>query len=141
MSCPTAPQTLLGGGGLRDLAAFVEQLGLFVSGDTGPMHLADAVACPGVAVFGPSDPRRYRPESGENLTVVRNPLYCSPCNMIRKPPRECALLETPECLSTITVAQMAEAVETVRMRRFLSSDRRCTDQDSEEEYGPDGIDC
>ena len=108
--CKTAPQILIGEVGLRGFAALLEQLDLFVSGDTGPMHLADAVACPGVAIFGPSDPRRYRPESGEYRTVVRNPLYCSPCNMIRKPPRECALLEAPECLSTITVDQMAEAV-------------------------------
>ena len=122
MRCKTAPQTLIGGGGLRGFAAFVEQLDLFVSGDTGPMHLADAVACPGVAVFGPSDPRRYRPESGENLTVVRNPLYCSPCNMIRKPPHECALLEAPECLSTIAVDQVVQAA----LSRLAATSARST---------------
>ena len=107
--CKTPPQVLIGGVGLRGFAALLERLDLFVSGDTGPMHLADAVACPGVALFGPSDPRRYRPQSGETLTVVRNPVYCSPCNMIRKPPRECALLEAPECLSTITVDRVVQA--------------------------------
>jgi ADP-heptose:LPS heptosyltransferase len=103
------PETLIGGVGLRGFAALLERLDLFVSGDTGPMHLADAVACPGVAIFGPSDPRRYRPESSATLTVVRNPLYCSPCNMIRKPPAECARLEAPECVSTITVDQVLQA--------------------------------
>ena len=88
--CKTMPEVLIGEVGLRGFAAFLERLDLFVSGDTGPMHLADAVACQGVALFGPSDPHRYRPESGETLTVVRNPVYCSPCNMIRRPPRECA---------------------------------------------------
>ena len=120
--CKTAPQILIGGVGLRGFAALVERLDLFVSGDTGPMHLADAVACPGVALFGPSDPRRYRPQSGETLTVVRNPVYCSPCNMIRKPPRECARLEAPECLSTITVDQVVQAA----LRRLASASARAT---------------
>lgn len=107
--CQTAPRTLIGGAGLRTFAAFMEGLDLFVSGDTGPMHLADAVACPGVAIFGPSDPRRYRPEGAGSLAVVRHPLYCSPCNMIRKPPPECARQPAPECISQITVDQVLEA--------------------------------
>ena len=37
---------------------------LFVTGDTGPMHLAAAVGTPIVAVFGPSDPARYAPRGG-----------------------------------------------------------------------------
>jgi ADP-heptose:LPS heptosyltransferase len=105
----SGPKKLIGGIGLRGFAGFLERLDLFVSGDTGPMHLADAVGCPGVAIFGPSDPRRYRPEGDDLRTVVRNPLYCSPCNMIRRPPRECSRLEAPECVSTITVDQVLQA--------------------------------
>jgi lipopolysaccharide heptosyltransferase II len=107
--CKTPPRLLIGETGLRGFAAFLERLDLFVSGDTGPMHLADAVACPGVALFGPSDPRRYRPEASTRRSVVRTHLYCSPCNMIRKPPPECVRLEAPECLATITVDRVMEA--------------------------------
>ena len=42
-------------------AALLEQLSLFVTGDSGPMHLAAAVGTPVVALFGPSDPARYGP--------------------------------------------------------------------------------
>jgi len=34
---------------------------LFVGGDTGPLHLADALGTPTVALFGPTDPRRNGP--------------------------------------------------------------------------------
>ena len=47
--------------GLLDVAAILRRLDLFVTGDTGPMHLAAAVGTPVVAVFGPSDPARYAP--------------------------------------------------------------------------------
>ena len=61
------------------------------------MHLADAVGTPIVAVFGPSDPRRYAPR-GVRDTVVRIDLPCSPCNRIRLPPARC-VGHTPDCLA------------------------------------------
>ena len=47
------------------LAAVLQQLKLFVTADTGPMHLAAAVGTPTVAIFGPSDPNRYGPLNDE----------------------------------------------------------------------------
>ncbi len=39
--------------------------------DSGPLHLAAALAKPGVAIFGPTDPARNGPYGG-SLTVLRN---------------------------------------------------------------------
>jgi ADP-heptose:LPS heptosyltransferase len=98
---------------LLTAAAVMERLDLFVTGDTGPMHLANAVDTPIVAVFGPSDPRRYAPR-GLRDTVVRIDLPCSPCNRIRRPPERC-VGHTPDCLSGIEVAQVLAAIdETLR---------------------------
>jgi heptosyltransferase-1 len=40
--------------------------------DSGPMHLASALAKPGVVIFGPTDPARNGPY-GKTLTVLRSP--------------------------------------------------------------------
>lgn len=53
------------------LARLSARARLFVGGDTGPLHLADAVGTPTLALFGPTDPERngpYRFREG----VVRN---------------------------------------------------------------------
>jgi ADP-heptose:LPS heptosyltransferase len=102
---------LSGGVSLLTTAAAIEQLDLFVTGDTGPMHLARAVSTPIVAVFGPSDPRRYGPR-GPRDAIVRIDLPCSPCNRIRVPPARCTG-HTPDCLSGIDVAQVLAAIDDV----------------------------
>jgi ADP-heptose:LPS heptosyltransferase len=93
--------------------AVISALDLFISPDTGPMHMACAAGTPSVAVFGPSDPARYfsggdgRPP-GRHV-VVRAELWCSPCNLIRKPPRECAGPEPPECLRLVGAEEVYRA--------------------------------
>jgi ADP-heptose:LPS heptosyltransferase len=99
--------------GVRETMALIERLDLFLSPDTGPMHMACAVGTPSVAVFGPSDPVRYFSGGdgtpGARHVVVRAELWCSPCNLIRKPPEECARADMPECLSLVTVDQVYAA--------------------------------
>ncbi|HEX5165117.1 MAG TPA: glycosyltransferase family 9 protein [Thermomicrobiales bacterium] len=43
------------------LAAILEQAAVYVGPDTGVSHIAAAVGTPTVAIFGPTNPRRYRP--------------------------------------------------------------------------------
>jgi ADP-heptose:LPS heptosyltransferase len=89
---------------VEELLAVIAELDLFLSSDTGPMHLATAVDTRSVSVFGPSDPGRYFCGSpGPRHAVVRAELWCSPCNLIRRPPVECARLAAPECLSLVAV--------------------------------------
>ena len=99
------------GADLVTVAAIVQQLDLFVTGDTGPMHLAHAVGTPIVAIFGPSDPKRYAPR-GVHDVVVRIDLPCSPCNRIRLPPARC-VGHTPDCLAGIGAAQVLAAIDDV----------------------------
>jgi ADP-heptose:LPS heptosyltransferase len=106
---PTRVVDLSDGADLLTVAAVIQQLDLFVTGDTGPMHLAHAVGTPIVAVFGPSDPRRYAPR-GVRDTVVRIDLPCSPCNRIRLPPARCTG-HTPDCLAGIETAQVLTAID------------------------------
>ena len=51
---------------LSELVALTRRASLFIGGDTGPMHLANALGVPVVALFGPTDPARtgpYPPQS------------------------------------------------------------------------------
>jgi heptosyltransferase-1 len=41
--------------------------------DSGPLHLAAALGRPGVAIYGPTDPRRNGPY-GDTITVLRSPV-------------------------------------------------------------------
>jgi len=102
-----APVDLTGRLSVREMLALVERLDLFLSPDTGPMHMACAVGTPSVSVFGPSDPVRYfsggSGAAGSRHVVVRQELWCSPCNLIRRPPAECGGAAPPECLQLVTV--------------------------------------
>ncbi|RXH57068.1 glycosyltransferase family 9 protein [Granulicella sibirica] len=46
---------------IAELIALLRRASLFIGGDTGPMHLADALGVPVVALFGPTDPARNGP--------------------------------------------------------------------------------
>lgn len=92
---------------LLTVAAILQRLDLFITGDTGPMHIAAAVGTPIVAVFGPSDPLRYAP-SGPRDRVVRIDLPCAPCNRIRLPPARC-VGHMPDCLAGISADHVFDA--------------------------------
>jgi len=48
-------------GNLGELMALLRNASAVVAGDTGPLHLADALGAPVVAIFGPTDPARNGP--------------------------------------------------------------------------------
>jgi ADP-heptose:LPS heptosyltransferase len=106
---PQRVMDVSGGTPLLTVAAVLERLDLFVTGDTGPMHLAHLVGTPIVAIFGPSEPRRYAPR-GSRDHVVRIDLPCSPCNRIRMPPARC-MGHTPDCLAGIDTARVLAAID------------------------------
>jgi heptosyltransferase-2 len=65
---------------LEELAALVEQADLLVGGDSAPVHLASAVGTAAVVLFsGTNCPRQWQPH-GRQVTVVRQPVGCSPCH-------------------------------------------------------------
>jgi len=113
-------QDLTGRLSLVESLAVIGALDLFLSADTGPMHMAAAVGAPSVSVFGPSDPRRYfsggtgGPETRH--VVVQPDLWCAPCNLIRRPPEECLGPDGPECLRLVTV----DAVHAAAVRLLLA---------------------
>jgi len=73
------PINLAGKTSLRLLAGLISQASLFISNDSGPMHLANALKIPVVALFGPSDPNQTRPFQ-QPSTVIKKSVPCWPCS-------------------------------------------------------------
>jgi lipopolysaccharide heptosyltransferase I len=58
IGCRVAPKT-----SLRELAQLLRTASLVIGGDTGPLHLADALGTKVVGLYGPTNPRRNGPYS------------------------------------------------------------------------------
>lgn len=56
---------------------------LFISGDTGPLHIAAAFGVSTLSIFGPSDPRLVAPVENEETNALHSYIWmqpeCSPC--------------------------------------------------------------
>ncbi|MFH0963243.1 MAG: lipopolysaccharide heptosyltransferase II [Planctomycetota bacterium] len=70
---------LAGETSLKELVALLADADLFLTNDSGPMHIADALATPLVAVFGPTDPARTGPYRQRRHVVCPPDLDCAPC--------------------------------------------------------------
>src|SRR5438093_1023531 len=97
------PVLLSGQTSIRELMAVIRRCGLFVTNDTGPMHIAAAFGIPVVAVFGPTDSRTTAP-TGDGHTIVRHPVECSPCLL-----RECPI--DHRCMTRISVDEVFAAAK------------------------------
>ena len=65
---------------LRELAALLHGASLVLCCDSGVMHLANELNAPVVAIFGPTDERKYA-KFGPHNRVVRKELDCTPCEL------------------------------------------------------------
>ena len=77
---------LIGKTTLMELGALIESCALYLTCDSGPMHIATAVGTPTIALFGPTSPIRHGPY-GENHKIIEKSVECRPCykrNCMRK---------------------------------------------------------
>ena len=74
----TNPVNLCGRTTLGQVMALIKRCNLFVTNDTGLMHVAAAFSVPIVAIFGSTDPVATGPIS-RNVRIVRHSIDCSPC--------------------------------------------------------------
>jgi heptosyltransferase-1 len=71
--------------------------------DSGPMHLAAALAKPGIALYGPTDPGRHGPYGG-TFTVLRSPTAVTNYKRTTEP---------DPSMRAITPDQVFEALEAI----------------------------
>lgn len=96
---------------IEDLFFIMKKFSLFVTNDTGPMHVAGAADIPIVALFGPNLPLRYAPR-GKNVIVCYEDAPCSPCiHAHRGIFPDCRRENKGECMKMISVDQVKHAVD------------------------------
>jgi heptosyltransferase-2 len=65
---------------LRQSMTLYKQMKLAICVDSGPAHLSAAVGTPTIAIFGPTDPVRWRPFGDQHVALFDDTLECRPCN-------------------------------------------------------------
>jgi heptosyltransferase-2 len=63
---------------LREAIYLISQCRLFISNDSGLMHIAGALNIPTIALFGSTNPVTTAP-AGNKSIIVRREVSCSPC--------------------------------------------------------------
>ena len=99
--------------GATELSEFIEMAAacdLFLTNDSGPMHIASALGVPTVVVFGATDEEATGP-TGVHSRVVREPVECSPCLL-----RECPI--DHRCMTRVSAERVARtALDLVGIER------------------------
>ncbi|MDA8138409.1 MAG: lipopolysaccharide heptosyltransferase II [Desulfobacteraceae bacterium] len=96
--------SLSGQTSLRQAMALIGECDLFITNDSGLMHVAAALDVPQVAIIGPTDPTATGPVNAQSLLVHRpEACYLSPC---LKP--HCPIIDH-RCMTAISVDMVMDA--------------------------------
>jgi heptosyltransferase-2 len=88
---------------LREAITAVSLCNLFISNDSGLMHVASSLRIPLIALFGPTLPHKTSPLFRE-AAVLHYPVACAPCKH-----RDCPL--DHRCMKAITVDEVYEELK------------------------------
>lgn len=88
-------------GDVLELAAAMSHCAAVITNDSGPLHVAAALAVPSVSIFGPTDPDRTVIPGASR--VIRQRLACQPCYQ-----RACPLGHH-RCMTDVSVDEVLEA--------------------------------
>jgi heptosyltransferase-2 len=94
------PVVLTGKTTLDQITAVMGLADLVVTNDTGPAHMASALGCSTIVIFGPTNPLTTRPFSPK-AEMIRHPPDCAPCML-----RDCPI--DHRCMTAITVDEVFE---------------------------------
>jgi lipopolysaccharide heptosyltransferase II len=83
---------------LKQLGALCKKLGLFISADSGPLHIANAVGGKKIiALFGPTSAQVTGPYPLKNVFVIQKAIGCKiPCYVKNCPDNRCMKAITPD---------------------------------------------
>lgn len=97
---------LIGKTTITELVDYIALMDIFISNDSGPMHIAAAFRVPLVAIFGATDSKETSPWV-DNAVILDKHLSCAPCKK-----RECPL-KHHNCMKLITPDEVIESVNKI----------------------------
>ena len=100
-------QNLAGKTTIPELINRISNLDLFITGDSGPMHVAAAFQVPTVAIFGPTKDDETSQWRNDKSIIVKKNLDCQPCMK-----RTCPL-QHHDCMNLIKAVDVLNAVKTL----------------------------
>lgn len=83
---------------IKQFAALVKRLDLFITADTGPLHIANAVGAKKIiALFGPTSQNITGPYPSDNIVILSKNIGCKiPCYKVKCKDNRCMKAITPE---------------------------------------------
>jgi heptosyltransferase-2 len=102
-------KNLAGNTTITELINKIASLDLFITGDSGPMHIAAAFQIPTVAIFGPTKDKETSQWMNKKSIIVKKNLDCQPCMK-----RICPL-QHHNCMNLIKAADVLDAVENIHL--------------------------
>jgi heptosyltransferase-2 len=106
-SSVTNYKNLAGNTTITELINKIASLDLFITGDSGPMHVAAAFQVPTVAIFGPTKDKETSQWMNEKSLIVKKNLDCQPCMK-----RTCPLGHH-DCMKLIKAVDVLDSVKSL----------------------------
>jgi ADP-heptose:LPS heptosyltransferase len=101
--------------GLEDAKALLSLCDALLCSDNGIMHVAAAVGCPVLTVFGPTSPLWFGPAGPGHEVVLAEPMACRPCH-------DRCIYGAPLCMAEVSVHAVSGALH--RMAAALAEPTR-----------------
>lgn len=97
---------------LGESAALIKSAKIFITVDTGPMHIAQAFDTPVIALMGPTHSRVWGPRNRQDIVIRSLRCPCAPCWQLYKNYHtiECS---NHCCMTQIKAAQVIKAAESI----------------------------
>ena len=88
----------------------IDKCDLFISNDSGLMHVAAAVKTPVIGLFGPTIPLKNHPWGDKNMNItIHSPHFCAPCYTLT----DKVVCNHNKCMDYITVEAVLSATEEI----------------------------
>ncbi len=99
---------------IMGLAALMKKMAVFITNDTGPMHIAAAAGVPIISMFGQTNLQRYHPYmDSSKYTAIKMDHNLCPFTSFRHPMQECRKhdCEDNKCMDSISLDEVKDAVK------------------------------